>query len=181
MTASTQSLTTQGITGAGIPIQQSPIGPGFALPVAEQILGMQQPYAFPTPFGFGGAVGTLSPYAQVSGTAFGFAPPIPQAPAGTPFGPGFLPVTSTPVAPQVQQVAQAIASQIMPVAQQAILPLVLGVVQQLTLFVAQLAVTQLAGQQAASPWQQAAWQPALPWWHPMTGYVGQASRPAYQY
>jgi hypothetical protein len=173
MTASTQSLTAQGLTGAGIPIQQGPVGPGFALPVSEQILGMQQPYGFPAPFGLGAAVGTPSPYAQVSGTALGSGPPIPHAPLGTPFVPGPMPVTPTPIAPQVQQAAYAIASQIIPAAQQAILPLAIGAVQQLTLLVAQLAVTHLAAQQAAWPWQQAAWQP-------MTGYVGQASRPGYQ-
>src|SRR5215510_5140236 len=173
MTASTQSLTTQGIAGA-IPIQQGPAGPGFTPLLTEQILGLQQPYTFPGSFGFGAPYGTIYPYAQVGGPAVGLAPPMAQSPIGAQFMPGFAPYMSAPAAPQVQQVVQALASQVMPVAQQAILPLFVAAVQQLMVLIGQIAATQLAGQQAAWPWQQPAWQSTVPWAQPIAGTFGQA-------
>ncbi len=183
MTASTQGLTAQGIAGAGIPIQPGALGPGLMPPVSEQFLGLQQQYPFPAPYGFGIPYAHNIPYANNPYGQVGAVPPgsgglMPQSPFGTQFMAGLSPFTTTPIA---HQAVQALVSQIAPVAQQMILPVFIGAVQQLTLLVAQLAMTQLAGQQPAWPWAASAWSSPQPWSQPIAGSFGQVIRPAYAY
>lgn len=152
MTASIQGLTAQGLAGSGILPQQGTFTPGFPPSIgAEQYLGtVQQQYGFPTPGWQQGPYGMQAPYGQ--------APP------------GFGQWTAGQVPQQqVQQDFLQLIGQILPIAQQMILPQVIAlalqqVQQHVHQLVTQLAVPQFTGQQ---PWMT----PATP------GPAGQFARP----
>jgi len=170
MTASTQGLTAPGFTAGSIPAQpgitaQGPFAPGF-----QPQVGTEQIFGFQTPFQ---PYGSQQPYWL-------------QAPY-SPYG-----ITTHQ---QAQQAAQALAAQILPAAQQVVLPQVLGAIQQLTMLIAQFAFAQLGtpvpipapvawtGQVPtafASPTAWAAPMPiAMP--TPIGGVFGQVARPGYPY
>jgi hypothetical protein len=151
MTASTQGLTAQGQAGSGILPQQGIFTPGFPPPFgAEQYQGTAQQYGFPTPGWPQGPYGMQAPYGQ-----------FPWNPGQSQFGgqaqPGFGPQAQGQGPHQVQQAVQQLIGQILPIAQQMILPQVLALaVQQVQQHVQQL-VTQLALPQLTG--QQPTWMP----------------------
>jgi hypothetical protein len=127
MTASTQGLTAQGLAGSGILPQQGTVTPGFPSPIgAEQYLGTTQQYGFPQQHWY--------PYPQQQG--FPQQHEFPQQQ-------GF---------PQQGQQVSQLVGQILPIAQQMILPQVIALAaqqiqQHVQQLVTQLAVPQLTGQQ----------------------------------
>lgn len=156
MTASTQGLTAQGLAGSGILPQQGTFTPGFPPSFgAEQYLGTTQQYGIPTPGWPQGPYGQQAPYGQP-----------PWSPGQAQFGQG---TAGQVPQQQVQQVFQQLIGQILPIAEQMILPQVIALavqqiqqhVQQLT---AQLVMPQLTGQQPT-------------WAHQATGPAGQFGRP----
>jgi hypothetical protein len=164
MTASTQGFTAQGLAGSGILPQQGTFTPGFPPSIgAEHYLGTAQQYGFPTPGWPQGPYGMQAPYGQV-----------PWSPAQAQFGSQALPGFSQGPAGQVpqQQIQQAflqLIGQILPIAQQMILPQVTAlalqqVQQHVHQLVTQLALPQFTGQQ---PWMTAA----------APGLAGQFTRP----
>jgi hypothetical protein len=160
MTASTQGLAAQGLAGSGIPSPQGSFVPGFPPPI-----GAEQYFASPSPYGF-------HAYGWPQAT-HGMQPPYGQqpGPVQTPYGSqaafGFQPNAGQYGPQQVQQLIQQLVSQILPIAQQMILPQVIAqavqlVQQQAQQLIIQLAVPQLAGQQPfwAQQWQPFSAQPA---------------------
>jgi hypothetical protein len=153
MTASTQGLTVQGLAGSGTPSQPGSVSPGFPPPFgAEQYFGVPyqhgfQPYGWPQ-----AAYGIQAPYGQ------------PQGPVQNPYGNqgqfGFQQPNAGQFPPQqVQQLIQLVG-QILPIAQQMILPQVIAqavqlVQQQAQQLIMQLAVPQLTGTQPF-------WTPQMP-------------------
>jgi len=135
--------------------QQQGYPPGFPPPLGiEQYLGQQQPYGgFPQPWG--------SPQQ--------FMPGFPQQ-YGSMFGqqfPGQQHLGTQPhQVQQVQQIVQALVSQLLPIAQQVILPqVVVTATQQIPYHLQQLVISQLgqqSGWQQQSPFgqfgQQTSWQ-----------------------
>jgi len=153
MTASTQGLAAQGLAGSGIPSPQGSFVPGFPPPI-----GAEHYFATPSPYGF-------QTYGWPQAT-YGMQPPYGQQP-----GPVQIPYHSQPAfgfppsagqyGPQQQQLIQQLVGQILPIAQQMILPQVIAqavqlVQQQAQQLITQLAVPQLVGQQPS--WAQQ-WQP----------------------
>jgi hypothetical protein len=123
----TTPVTAQGPGVQGISTQQQGYAPGFPPPLGiEQYFGQPQPYGgFPQPWS--------SPQ-QLPGMQF----------------PGQQHLATQPH--QVQQVVQALVSQLLPIAQQVILPqVVASATQQIPYHLQQLVISQL-GQQAS--WQQ---------------------------
>jgi hypothetical protein len=156
MTASTQGLTAQGLAGP----QQGTFTPGFPPAIgAEQYLGTTQQYGFP-----------VQGWPQVP---YGMQPPYgqsPWSPGQGQFGgqgqPGFGLGTGQVPQHQIQQVFQQLIGQILPIAQQVILPQVIAlavqqVQQQVQQLATQLAVPQLTGQQ--HPWMSQAGQFGRPY------------------
>jgi len=164
MTASTQGLTAQGLAGSGILPQQGTFTPGFPPAIgAEQYLGTgQQQYGFQTPGWPQGPYGMQVPYGQ-----------LPWSPAQAQFGGqaqhGFGGQAQHGFGQEPQQQVQQLIGQILPIAQQMILPQVIAlavqqVQQHVQQLVTQLALPQLTGQQP-------------PWTSPGAGQGGQFSRP----
>jgi hypothetical protein len=145
MTASTQGLTAQGLAGS----QQGTFTPGFPPAIgAEQYLGTTQQYGFPAQGWPQAPYGMQPPYGQPSWSPvqgqFGG-----QAPPGFGQGTGQLPQH------QIHHVYQQLIGQILPIAQQMILPQVIAlavqqVQQQVQQLTTQLVLPQLTGQQ--HPW-----------------------------
>jgi len=160
MTVTAQGLSPQGLTALGIGSQPGPFSPAFPAPIgAEQFLGIPQGYGSqqPTwqpPYPGQGSYGTPTPH-------YGQVPFVPAQTGYTPFGytpSGFPQQSGGGAQPQqVQHLIDQLAGQILPVAQQMILPQVISmVVQMVQQLVTQLAVQQLIGQpfsaQQAAPW-----------------------------
>jgi hypothetical protein len=156
MTASTQGLTAQGLAGSGILPQQGTYTPGFPPAIgAEQYQGTAQLYGFPTPGWPQGPYGMQASYGQNPWSPF-------QGQFGGQAPPGLGQV------PQQQAFGQLIG-QILPIAQQMILPQVIAmavqqVQQQVQQLATQLLQAQLTGQQPT-------------WVHPAAGLAGQFTRP----
>jgi len=160
MTASTQGLTAQGLAGS----QQGTFTPGFPPAIgAEQYLGTSQQYGFPglgwpqAPYGMQPPYGQ-SPWSLGQGQ-FGQGQFGGQGLAGFGQGTGQVPQH------QIEQVFQQLIGQILPMAQQVILPQVIALAvqqiqQQVQQLAAQLVLPQPTGQQ-----------------HPWTSQAGQFSRP----
>jgi hypothetical protein len=155
MTASTQGLTAPGLAGSGFLPQQGTYTLGLPPAIGtEQYQGTAQPYGFPTPGWPQGPYG-MQAYGQNPWTPF-------QAQFGGQAPPWFGQV------PQQQAFGQLIG-QILPIAQQMILPQVIAMaVQQVQQHVQQLAAQlvqpQLTGQQPT-------------WIYPAAGPAGQFTRP----
>ena len=161
MTASTQGLTAQGLAGS----QQGSFTPGFPPAIGgEQYLGTTQQYGFPgqgwpqAPYGMQPPYGQ-SPWSPGQGQFGG------QSQFGGQGQPGFGQGTGQVTQHQIEQVLQQLIGQILPMAQQAILPQVIAlavqqVQQQVQQLATQLALPQLTGQQ-----------------HPWMSQTGQFSRP----
>jgi hypothetical protein len=142
----TTPVTAQGLAAQGMSTQQQGYAPGFPPPLGiEQYFGQQhfgQPQHWSSPQQYGGAMPSL-----FSGQQF----------------PGQQHLGTQPH--QVQQIVQALVSQLLPIAQQVILPQVVATAtQQIPYQLQQLVISQL-GQQAGwqqSPFgqfgQQAGWQ-----------------------
>jgi hypothetical protein len=155
MTASTQGLTAQGLAGSGILPQQGTTVPGFPPAIgAEQYLGTAPQYGYQTPGWPPGPTGMQAPHGQ-----------FPWSPVQAQFGgqaqAGFGQGTG-------QQPFAELIGQLLPIAQQVILPQVIAMaVQQVQQHVqqlaAQLAQPQFTGQQ--------------PTWMPQGGQAGQFTRP----
>jgi hypothetical protein len=156
MTASTQGLTAQGLAGS----QQGTFTPGFPPAIGpEQYLGTTQQYGFP------GQGWPQAPY--------GIQPPYGQPPWSSGQGqfggqgqPGFGQGTGQLPQHQIEQVFQQFIGQILPMAQQVILPQVIAlavqqVQQQVQQLVTQLVLPQLTGQQ--HPWMSQAGQFSRPY------------------
>lgn len=178
MTASTQGLTSQGLAASGIGSQQ-PFGPGFPQAMGTEQLGGIPPYGImPTwlaqtqpmtqmPQGVQAPFGGQSPFGGQ--TQFGGQSPFAgQAQFGAqwPYG--------QPWTQQVPPVVQQLAAQILPIAQQVILPqVIIAAIQQIQQHVTQL-VAQFATSQAAIT-QGQTWLPFSPQYG--TGLFAQAGRP----
>jgi len=165
MTASAQGLTPQGLFGSGIPSQQGTFTPGFPPPIGvEQYLGTTQQLGYPAQGWQQMPYGMQAPYGQ-------FPWSTAQGQFGTQMPPGFgQPTAGQWPQQQIQQVVQQLLGQILPVAQQMILPQVIALaVQQIQQHVQQL-TTLLAQQQLTG--QQATGMPQAP-----TAMAGQFTRP----
>src|SRR5215469_15299603 len=137
MTASTQGITAQGLAGSGIPFPQGSYSPGFPSPIgAEQYFGSTQQYGLQPPSWPQGFYGTQLPYGQPQG-------PV-QSPYATQAPSGFSQQNAGTSPQQVQQLVQQLAGQILPIAQQMILPQVVAQAVQLVQQQVQQLITQLA-------------------------------------
>jgi len=182
MTVTAQGLSPQGLTALGIGSQPGPFSPAFPAPIgAEQFLGIPQGYGSQPPiwqpsYPGQGVYGMPATYGQMplvpgqtgygGHASYGYTPfgltPFGHTPSGfTPSGftpSGFTQQSSGVAQPQqVQQLIGLLAGQILPVAQQMILPQVISMaVQAVQQLITQLAVPQLIGQpfwaQQAAPW-----------------------------
>jgi hypothetical protein len=129
------------------------IGGSGALTGAEQYFGSPQQYGFQPPSWPQGFYGPQLPYGQPQG-------PV-QSPYATQAPSGFSLQNAGTSPQQVQQLVRQLAGQILPIAQQMILPQVVAqavqlVQQQAQQLITQLAVSQLTGQQ---PYSMPQWQP----------------------
>lgn len=170
MTASTQGLTGQSLAGSGTGFQPGSGSPGFPPPIsAEQYFGIPQQYGFQTPYwpqvpyGMPQVPYGMQPWNQAQ-TQFGN-----QAPSG-------LQQPSAGQRSPQQELIQQLVGQILPIAQQMILPQVIALavqqVQQQVQQIAAQAVPQLAGQQPFASQQGQSQQGQQPFWGPHAA-VGQ--------